>query len=71
MIKIEQEIKDIITRQAVTLQSEFEKEVQHLCYSGTVDDSTSIGTLFRVALENIAMRYDRGNSKDYRNLKKF
>lgn len=49
----------------------FEDEVKRLQASGAVNESTSHSTIIRVAIENIAENWHKGNSRTYNNLKRF
>ena len=64
----------IARERADVLREQFIDEVMHLLKSGALDDEKySRGTLFGVALENIANRYLIGEktSKTYKNLCRF
>lgn len=64
----------IARERAEVLKEQFIDEVMHLLKSGALDaENYSRGTLFGVALENIANRYLIGekNSETYKNLRRF
>ena len=64
------EQEKIIMDTAESIKKKFLHEAEHLMKSRHYNPgSDSISTVIRVALENVAMRYDRGNSNSYKNLK--
>jgi hypothetical protein len=66
------DFKDIELKTVEYVSGKFKEEYIRLLKSGGFDKETdSVSTLIRVALENVASMYDYGNSKSYRNLKRF
>lgn len=62
---------ETLHKRADELSAQLHNEIDRLLNCGAVDDSTGLNAILRVALENLAERYDRGTSCDYKNLKKF
>ena len=67
------ETKALAERQTVTLREKFLEEVERLCRTGAVGETTSRALIFGVALENLADNYlGRAKcSREHRNLRKF
>lgn len=64
-----EEIRQILAKTSGTLQMKFYNEALRLAHSGAYnEDEDAVCTLIRVALENVANLYDRGNSRTYKNL---
>lgn len=69
---ISPEQRKILSDRANRIGAEFYHEALRLANSGAwspMEDSISI--LIRVAIENLSERFDKGNIKVYRNLKRF
>lgn len=62
---------ETLHKRADELNAQLHAEIDRLLNCGAVDDSTGLNVILRVALENLAERYDRGTSRDYKNLKRF
>jgi len=70
--RLKENTRAILAKTSQTLQMKFYDEALRLAHSGAYDEDTdAICTLIRVALENIAMQYDKGSSRTYKNLTKF
>lgn len=69
-MKISKEDRSIYLKRLGNLNSDAMQEIESLYKSGAIGEHPNKSTVIRAAIERIAERWEKGNVRDFNNLKR-